>query len=319
MDKTEESTVSSEGKVEIVDEAPVMSKNAMKREAKRKRMIETRAEWRKQQNEKKKLRKKALKLSKPAPKEKDPNVPKLSIAEKRQMEKDKKEKFIEDCKTGQRIVVDCSFEELMTDRETRSIAQQLHFCYGVLKRSQNPCHLHISGFGGVVSEQLNKIAGFDSWSMFKDEKSFEETFPKDDLVYLTADSPNMIHELDSKKCYIVGGIADRNRHKMLTFNKAQEMGIATAQLPIGEFVKMSRCKVLTVNHVFQILQEFQDHKDWKKAFEKTIPGRKMKKQVNNEPKKKSKQEENSEETTTAAPVTTADEEPPMKAAKLEAE
>jgi len=67
-------------------------------------------------------------------------------------------------------------------------------------------------------------------------------------VYLTADSPNVLKELDTSKVYIIGGIVDRNRYKNLCFNRAQEQGIAHAQLPIGVFLKLETRKVLAINH-----------------------------------------------------------------------
>ena len=52
-------------------------------------------------------------------------------------------------------------------------------------------------------------------------------------MYLTADSPNTLTELDKSKIYVVGGIVDRNRLKGVTFKAAEEAGVETGKLPLA--------------------------------------------------------------------------------------
>jgi tRNA (guanine9-N1)-methyltransferase len=82
-------------------------------------------------------------------------------------------------------------------------------------------------------------------------------------------------ELDPAKIYIIGGIVDRNRYKSLTLNKAKEDGIAHARLPIGELMALRSSAVLAVNHVFEIVSQWFNNRDWKHALDKVIPERKQ--------------------------------------------
>lgn len=64
-----------------------------------------------------------------------------------------------------------------------------------------------------------------------------------DMVYLTADSPNTLSDLDPSKIYVIGGIVDRNRHKGICYERAQAAGVATAKLPIGDLFKLATSSV----------------------------------------------------------------------------
>lgn len=106
--------------------------------------------------------------------------------------------------------------------------------------------------------------------------------PRSTVTYLTGDSPNVLTSLTPGHTYILGGIVDRNRYKNLCLNKANSLGIAHAQLPIGEYLpEMQTRKVLTVNQVFEILVNWveageKDGKEgWGEALRKVMPERKF--------------------------------------------
>ncbi|XP_050377582.1 tRNA (guanine(9)-N1)-methyltransferase [Argentina anserina] len=197
--------------------------------------------------------------------------------DKRSEERDRKNERLKRAKEeGQKVVIDLDFSHLMTPSEINSLVQQIMYCYAVNGRSSEPCHLWLTGCKGEMGTQLRRLPGFDNWSVEREDRSYIEVLEgeKENLVYLTADSENVVDELDRSKIYIIGGLVDRNRWKGITMKKAEEQGIQTAKLPIGKYLNMCSSQVLTVNQVVEILLKFLETKDWGASFFQVIPQRK---------------------------------------------
>jgi len=168
----------------------------------------------------------------------------------------------------------------MTPKEINSLSSQIRYCYAANRRSYHPVYLSATSLGGETKTILDKIEGFPGgWAGRGFEchsKSMEQVHDKSKLVYLTSDSPNLLEDLDNDKIYVIGGIVDRNRLKRATIDRAERLGVATAKLPISQHLELFSTRVLTCNHVFEILVKYRDcDKDWKKAMLEVLPTRKL--------------------------------------------
>lgn len=47
-----------------------------------------------------------------------------------------------------------------------------------------------------------------------EEKGYLDVFPREDLVYLSSESENVIQTIEPNKMYIIGGLVDHNFHKV---------------------------------------------------------------------------------------------------------
>jgi tRNA (guanine9-N1)-methyltransferase len=125
------------------------------------------------------------------------------------------------------VVLDCSFDDQMTEKERKSLANQLMFSYSSNNKAKFPLRTYITSLGGKLKEQLDKISGFKNWkkvfsfhSHLKflkitiETKHYLELFKKEDLVYLTSDSNEALKTIDPNKVYIIGAMVDHNRLKV---------------------------------------------------------------------------------------------------------
>ncbi|XP_004594363.1 tRNA methyltransferase 10 homolog A [Ochotona princeps] len=175
-----------------------------------------------------------------------------------------------------RLVIDCSFDNLMVLKDIKKLHKQIQRCYAENRRAPHPVQFYLTSHGGQLKKNMDE--NDKGWVNWKDiqikPEHYTELIKKEDLIYLTSDSPNILKELDESKAYVIGGLVDHNHHKGITYKQASDYGIDHAQLPLGHFVKMNSRKVLAVNHVFEIILEYLESRDWQEAFFTILPQRK---------------------------------------------
>ncbi|KAF6372662.1 tRNA methyltransferase 10A [Rhinolophus ferrumequinum] len=175
-----------------------------------------------------------------------------------------------------RLIIDCSFDSLMVLKDIKKLHKQIQRCYAENRRALHPVQFYLTSHGGQLKKNMDE--NDKGWVNWKDihikPDHYREFVKKEDLVYLTSDSPNVLKELDESKAYVIGGLVDHNHHKGLTYKQASDHGIDHAQLPLGNFVKMNSRKVLAINHVFEIILEYLETRDWQEAFFTVLPQRK---------------------------------------------
>lgn len=202
------------------------------------------------------------------------------------------------------VAVDCAFDSLMTGRELSSLAQQIQRCYSVNRKSKL-VKLSVTGLKQEVlsDDKLTLVSRMEldgsvqttrsclerlrssGWHgvEFRDEPLLDVHPPSDDhrLIYLTAESDQVLDDamlLPGNLTLVVGGLVDKNRHKGLCHDFATTNKIQTARLPIDEYVRMSAKRVLTTNHVVEILVKYLACRDWERAFLDVIPQRNLQQQ-----------------------------------------
>ncbi|KAL5234816.1 hypothetical protein ACI65C_002226 [Semiaphis heraclei] len=241
------------------DQSNILSKRQLKKIQKQQMWLEKKAKRREINKEKKVERKKW----KAQMRESGVEIPKVRT-----------NKMAEStCK--QRIVLDMSYDDLMSDKDLCKCSNQILRCYGLNRRMDNPMQLYFCSYEGKIKEIMAKHNGSESWDIKYIEKSFDKEFQKEEMVYLTSDSLNVLESIDENKVYIIGGLVDHNSCKGASLKVANNLGIAHARLPINEHINMQTRKILTINHVFEIISKVVSGMSWKEAFISTLPKRKM--------------------------------------------
>lgn len=180
---------------------------------------------------------------------------------------------------GQPLVFDMSYEANMSKREIENTVSQLMEVEAWNRRATDPYHLHFCNLqsGSYYKEQLLKRYGPEIWDrllMTSTAQQHFELFPKEDLVYLTADSPNVLRVYDHSKVYIIGALVDRSIQSGLSLANAKRLKLATARLPLDEFIHWGiGAKNLTLDQMIRIMLTLKETGKWEEAL-KFVPTRK---------------------------------------------
>ncbi|BES96267.1 RNA (Guanine-9-)-methyltransferase domain-containing protein [Nesidiocoris tenuis] len=243
-----------------VQQVETVSKRSRKRQLKKEKWLELRPIKRAKERERLRLRRKEAKIN---------NVD-LGLSRKA-MKNFKMSSS--DCKI--RVCLDFSFDHLMGNKELNKCVNQMGRCYSANRRTKNPLQFFVTNFKGISKNIAEKHDGYSNWDVNFDEKHYSELFRKEELVYLSSESENVITELKEDEVYIIGALVDHNSQKGLCLRIAEENGLKHGRLPIDEFVQLKTRKVLTIDQVFSILANVACcGMSWKEAFLRIIPHRK---------------------------------------------
>lgn len=191
---------------------------------------------------------------------------------------EKKDELLNKCKSVSKVIIDLDFDKEMTIGGIGSLKNQLHYCYSHYRRSAAPLYFQLVGVGPKLAFSMLKSPGLSEWPIGVTGRKLEEITMIDaaNYVYLSGDSDEILTELDSTKTYIIGGIVDHNHKKGLCHQKAIDLGLKTAKLPIVESgFKLATSAIITVDQVYLMLLKWQETKDWKIAISTAVPKRKL--------------------------------------------
>ncbi|XP_015113294.1 mitochondrial ribonuclease P protein 1 homolog [Diachasma alloeum] len=182
---------------------------------------------------------------------------------------------------GQKLVMDCGYEQQMTRYERRVCARQMMLAWAANRDHQDPFDLHFCNFnaeGDVHADFQAFIPTMydDDFPMNITSKPYLDIFDKDQLVYLTPDCPTELKEIDPDAIYIIGAIVDKVSGRPLSMAKAKRESLKMAKLPIDRYLHFGGGghKALTLNQMISILLDVNFTNDWEYAF-RHVPQRKL--------------------------------------------
>lgn len=170
-----------------------------------------------------------------------------------------------------KIIFDCGYSAEMSYRENFEASKQLTRCFGSNRSHISPFVLHFANMnmdGQLWTCLKRQMPGLleKPLPIQIHQQDIVELFPKDKLVVLTPDSPNIMREYNPDMHYVISAIVDRGDKIPASLAKAKKFDLQTARLPVEQYRKCRSNKVLTLDQIMNVMLEINHKKDWNKAF-----------------------------------------------------
>lgn len=122
--------------------------------------------------------------------------PNLLVKQHRFNKTDKKEYRLA-VQTSHPIIIDCSFQPLMTEKEIKSLCVQLAYCHSINRKFPIRSQIVITSFTDQIKQKLAKTNA-ENWGVSLQEKHYLEYYDKSKLIYLTGDAEEELNELEKE-------------------------------------------------------------------------------------------------------------------------
>ncbi|KAL1463306.1 hypothetical protein WDU94_015069 [Cyamophila willieti] len=182
---------------------------------------------------------------------------------------------------GPDIIIDMDYYDYMNQLEESMLAKQLLYIISENRMQWEPYNIIFSSWKkeSLVAQKLNSLI----INLYADEFPFnysnahftELQYNKNELVYLTPHTNNVLLKHEPGSVYIIGGMLDKRITQPLSLAKAKKENIRAAKLPLDNFLDWGQGnKSLTLNQVMAIMNDWKRTNDWKYSF-RHIPKRKL--------------------------------------------
>lgn len=182
---------------------------------------------------------------------------------------------------GEKLVLDCSYDEHMNKRECINAAKQLMFCFAENRYHDQPFDLHFcnANMNGHTMNYLKKHIPTmlqPEFPLNVHSGSYLDVFPKENLVYLTPHCNTDLVTYNPDHVYIIGAMVDTMHNEPLSLAKAKKLGLKMARLPLDRYLQWGSGsgKSLTLNQMTHIMLDLKTTGDWRKSLSH-VPRRKL--------------------------------------------